>query len=212
MFELIAEIPVAADSLETLKQIASTHQCAVERVGRRRESNVVQVLSSGVARELWVRPGDGETRGYSGYKSAWQDTFDEPLNAYLQKWNKMTGDSRSDEVHLDHLLPDMVAGRLNYAFVRVFPVLGPVNAHFGRSFEKEIKKQTTAGNVAGRVDYRGGVEYMNILSLGKVLNFELLHARYKGGAPSNRNKEFLEFVTNPNRTTQLLRDLGLLWW
>ena len=212
MYDLIATIPVAVESIGVLRGIAAANGASVEAIGARKEHNVVQVLHNGQATEVWTRPGDGQSRGYGSYVHAWEAVFGQSIGAYLPKWNKLTEQSRSDKVQLDHLLADRVAGLLGYSHVRLFPVLGEINMHQGRSFEGAIKSQTSAGGAANRINYRNGAEYMDVLSLSKVLNFKLLHARYKGGAPSDRNLEFLAYMDNPQRTTQLLRDLGLIWW
>lgn len=219
LFSLIEDIPVAVIDRQTLDACAQQRGGRVDTVGQRGPDKALRVLTSdGNVKEVWVKPHPKKQK-YK-YRAVWIDVFGHPNN-YLGLWNRVTGQIRNEPVQVDHLLSETLADKLQYAYVRLFPVLGSVNTHFGRSMEGAVVRNSSPGNVAGRINYRNGIEYMDILSFGKALNFSLTHALYSGatGNPAlmgntgpNRNEGFLSLWGDETRTRVVLREIGLIWW
>ncbi|PMO53143.1 hypothetical protein BCT07_17825 [Vibrio breoganii] len=200
-------IPIASIDYASLETMASSKGCTLEQVGRRLISNVVVVRSSnGEYRELWVSP------SYRDYTVAWKAVFG-PVSNIHQRWQAVATSSTSSTYHLDHVLSSAIATKITYAYVRLFPVIGSVNMHFGRSFEGKIKTNLTAGAPLNRPNYDNGIEYLDILGLGKVLNFELHHVQFKANNQyPQHNQEFLKHYSKLQATKNTLKKIGVVWW
>ena len=214
MFDIIKRIPIAAETLDALRESAAARGGQVEKIPRRKEAKAVQVITPQKPVEVWVEP-----EPYSGYAGAWEAVF-YPVDQYVQIWNRATSDPFDERVAVDHVLSRAIASALNYDYVRIFPVAHSVNSHFGRSFEKPVKANTSPGKTSARREFRNGMEHMDILGLGKILNTPLEHAMFKRTRPPPeghlrqvQNRGFLEqYLLNHHRTLQVLRDIGFLWW
>jgi hypothetical protein len=203
------DFPVAASNEQALDSSAKARGGRLESVGQRDRGNVLQVLGADQRpKELWART------GYHQYQDAWSALFGPPAQ-YATIWAGATGRLLPGKVEIDHVLARSVAGKVGYRYGRLFPVCDIHNQHSGRSFERKVAANTTAGNQGGRPKHSAGIEMLDILGLGKVLNYSLIHATFSGGEKppgADRNIDFLREWDDEARTLRVLRAIGFYWW
>lgn len=213
MYDIIEQIPIGVQSYSDLKRSASKRGGIVSKIPRRNINKAVQVTVDGRPVEVWVEP------RYYGYKRAWEAVFGN-LHNYKKVWENATGEKFNDALHVDHVLARSIASKLNYRYVRIFPVSAYVNTHNGRSFERKIVTATSRGNTSGRSNFKNGVEYMDILGFAKMLNYPLEHAFYNRKEPpeseclsKKQNVWFYKkHMSDPVKTLNVMEDVGLIWW
>jgi hypothetical protein len=202
------DAPVAASNEQALDSSAKARRGKLESVGQYHRANVLHVLGADQRpKELWVSP------EYRDYRTAWSAVFGPP-GQYATVWAGATG-KLLDDINIDHLLAHSVGGKVGYRYLRLFPVSDTANQHSGRSLEKNVAANTTPGNLVGRRKHRAGIEMLDILGLGKVLNYSLIHATFSGGGKppgADRNIEFLREWDDEATTLRVLRAIGFYWW
>jgi hypothetical protein len=130
---LIPQIPIAAAEITDLEGLGT-----VERIGRRRLTDVVQVKPrNGEVTQIWVNS------GYKRYRKAWLSVHDCAPN-----------------MDLDHILPRGLADIIQkYQYLRIFPISSSNNRRAGATNEKE-----TMGHLKAREE-RAWAQMGNLLML-----------------------------------------------